>query len=168
MSGKEASASRYKKYKESGRCVNCGSVRERQDRATCNRCREVQTERTAKLHNERKAKGLCVICGDKKRKGKVLCTNCSQLSAKRRRKVVVLLGGKCECCGVSDPEFLAIDHKDGGGSKQRKETNDRGGMKLVSRILKGTEKTSNYRVLCHNCNMATRWGRVCPHRKEEE
>ncbi len=32
-----------------------------------------------------------------------------------RAKVLSHYGGKCSCCGESTPEFLAIDHTEGGG-----------------------------------------------------
>lgn len=31
-------------------------------------------------------------------------------------------GGLCKCCGESSPDFLSLDHIDGGGNKDRKTT----------------------------------------------
>jgi hypothetical protein len=73
-------------------------------------------------------------------------------------------GGKCACCGESRPEFLAIDHINGGGGKHRKEI---GYGTAYFSWLKKQGYPSGYRVLCHNCNMAIAfYGGVCPHQKD--
>lgn len=72
---------------------------------------------------------------------------------------------KCVCCGESEPMFLAIDHINGGGSKERK-TLKNAGTNFYRHIVKnGYPK--NYRILCHNCNQAKGYYGRCPHENME-
>ena len=70
-------------------------------------------------------------------------------------------GGKCQCCGEDEFEFLAIDHVNGGGRKEREKLST---WQIARRII-----TKNfppeYRVLCHNCNQSIGWYGYCPHWK---
>lgn len=68
----------------------------------------------------------------------------------------------CKCCGERELKFLAIDHINGGGGKERRETRSRGGTKTY-RMLKQNNYPSGYQVLCHNCNMAKGFWGTCPH-----
>lgn len=68
---------------------------------------------------------------------------------------------KCDCCGESIIEFLALDHINGGGAKSRK---NHGNTYRYYLWLKNNNYPNGYRILCHNCNQATSWGRVCPHK----
>jgi hypothetical protein len=79
----------------------------------------------------------------------------------RRRQVLDAYGGKCACCGVSDWQFLAVDHKFGGGEKHRK-TSRGWGDGLMLAIIK-SNYPPEYRVLCHNCNQAKGYYGACPH-----
>jgi len=73
----------------------------------------------------------------------------------------------CACCGENHIEFLSLDHI--GGVATRKAIGHHGRLGVM--MYKLLER-QNYphkdklRVLCHNCNQATTWGRVCPHQKE--
>src|SRR5665213_1527449 len=33
---------------------------------------------------------------------------------------IAAYGGECQCCHISEPEFLTLDHANGGGTKHRK------------------------------------------------
>ena len=70
----------------------------------------------------------------------------------------------CQCCHEMHREFLTIDHINGRASM------DHGrfmtGLTLYSWIVKNNYP-SGLRVLCYNCNLATRWGRKCPHESEK-
>ncbi len=78
-----------------------------------------------------------------------------------KRDMVTAYGGCCACCGEKEIAFLTLDHVGGGGAKDRAES---GGSANVYRRLKrqGWPK-EGYRVLCSNCNLATKLGRTCPH-----
>ncbi len=64
--------------------------------------------------------------------------------------VIVHYGGECEICGETYPEFLTIDHINGGGRKEKVRL---GGTWALYRKLRslGYPK-DNYRLLCWNCN----------------
>jgi hypothetical protein len=67
----------------------------------------------------------------------------------------------CECCGESFPEFLCLDHKDGGGNKHRSSI-----KKFGTHIYYWIKKNGFpplFRVLCHNCNFSIGLYGYCPH-----
>lgn len=64
----------------------------------------------------------------------------------------------CECCGDSNLEFLALDHKDGGGTKHRQEV----GKHMFAWAIKNNYPPM-FRVLCHNCNISIGLYGYCPH-----
>lgn len=76
----------------------------------------------------------------------------------KRAAVIEHYGGRCVCCGESEPAFLALDHINGDGNKDRNEHGTRSWY-LVAR--RGYPVT--FQLLCHNCNMAKSWLKVCPH-----
>jgi hypothetical protein len=72
-------------------------------------------------------------------------------------------GRQCSCCGESEERFLTLDHIGGGGRKHLKERGGNGYQMLLDVIRQGFPK-DKYRVLCMSCNMAERYGHLCPHR----
>ena len=87
-----------------------------------------------------------------------------QRKSRLRKKLRVLAhyGGKCCCCGEHRYEFLAIDHINGGGLKERQKL----GLKAGTTFYTWLEKNNypaGYRVLCHNCNSALGYFGYCPH-----
>ena len=83
-----------------------------------------------------------------------------------RAEMIVAYGGGCSCCGERRPEFLALDHCNGGGREERRKC---GGTQGILRRLKreGWPK-GDYTVLCHSCNMAKQFYGKCPHQAERE
>jgi len=70
--------------------------------------------------------------------------------AKRRHELVALLGSRCSRCGLDDERVLAIDHVNGGGSRdKRMKTGAQYKRDLAREIEAGS---TDYRLLCHNCN----------------
>lgn len=67
----------------------------------------------------------------------------------------------CRCCGETRIEFLAIDHINGGGGKERKRLG-RGGSQFCA-YLRMSKYPTGYQTLCHNCNMAKGYYGHCPH-----
>jgi len=69
-----------------------------------------------------------------------------------RDAVVAKLGGKCQKCGYdSDRRALQIDHIDGNGRRERKTI---GWRKFYGKIL---DDSTNYQLLCANCNYIKRY-----------
>jgi len=77
-----------------------------------------------------------------------------------RRRVLIFYGGECACCGENRYQFLAIDHRWGGGATDRRKYNS--GSTLYFRFLLEKRREA-YRVLCHNCNSAYGFYGFCPH-----
>lgn len=71
--------------------------------------------------------------------------------------------GPCYCCGEDQLAFLTIDHINGGGNKHKKEI-DRYGFRFY-KWIKDNNYPNDLRSACMNCNMATRFGKVCPHKE---
>lgn len=70
----------------------------------------------------------------------------------------------CACCSENRYEFLSIDHINGGGNQHRK----RLGSKYIYSWLVQSNFPYGYQVLCHNCNMAKAFYKICPHQLERE
>lgn len=87
---------------------------------------------------------------------------CKRGKAKRREEFLRAYGGKCACCGESTPEFLELDHINGGGRQHRlREKRD------LYQVLKeqGFPK-DEYRLLCANCNHSLGVRGYCPHENQ--
>jgi hypothetical protein len=70
-------------------------------------------------------------------------------------------GGKCSCCGEEISRFLNIDHLHRNGKMDR--LLHHGSYGFFRHLLKEKRNDREYRVLCMNCNWATRFGEKCPH-----
>lgn len=68
----------------------------------------------------------------------------------------------CLCCAEKHIEFLSIDHTNGGGVQHRKEIGK--GSRIYIWLIKNNFP-SGFQVLCHNCNMAKAFYKVCPHKE---
>lgn len=95
-----------------------------------------------------------------------------------RHEVRAHYGESCACCGESHPEFLCIDHIEGGGNAHRLALAEAGevastdggktglgGIEFYS-WLKRNGWPEGYRTLCHNCNQARGSFGFCPHEIE--
>lgn len=78
-----------------------------------------------------------------------------------RDQALTAYGNKCQCCGETRAEFMAIDHVDPKIKKHRNES----GTKLY-RLVKKLGYPKEYQCLCHNCNLAKGFYGECPHEKE--
>lgn len=82
---------------------------------------------------------------------------------KLRVQVINHYGGKCQCCGEIELNFLTVDHVNRDGNKHRKQIGIGGGV--LYGWLRKNNFPKGFRILCHNCN----WGvhvenGVCPHK----
>jgi len=73
---------------------------------------------------------------------------------------------KCNCCGETMLEFLALDHIDNNGNEERKRLGNIKGTAFY-KYLVDNGYPKGYQVLCFNCN----WGKahtldhICPHKR---
>jgi hypothetical protein len=85
-------------------------------------------------------------------------------SKKLKTKAFTLLGGKCvNPYNLPHPDWcnywrcLQVDHKNGGGRKEKKKLGTNG---IYNRVLKHPEE---YQLLCSNCNWIKRYeNKECP------
>jgi hypothetical protein len=77
-----------------------------------------------------------------------------------KAEFVSAYGGKCYCCGEDELAFLTLDHVNGGGTVERVREG-RGNQMYLKAKREGYPK--KYRCACMNCNLATSYGRTCPH-----
>jgi hypothetical protein len=85
-----------------------------------------------------------------------------RIRAELKIEVYNALGPYCACCGETEERFLTIDHIEGGGSKHRDLLKRRTELLYMS-IKKAGFPKDKYRILCMNCNWATKPGKPCPH-----
>jgi hypothetical protein len=79
-------------------------------------------------------------------------------------EVIAAYGGKCSCCGETEPVFLTVEHINHDGKKHGDRVGHGHG---IYRDLKRRGFPKNgYTIFCWNCQMATRYGAVCPHKNE--
>lgn len=69
-----------------------------------------------------------------------------------KMEVLSKYGEVCQFCGEAEPEFLTLDHIEGGGNAHRRTLGDNGSM-AVYRDLKKQGFPLGYRCLCLNCNV---------------
>lgn len=97
----------------------------------------------------------------------------SSYYSRLRLEVLQKYGGdkpRCACCGEDHVEFLAIDHINGGGNKHRRSINKTKSGKMRHSVyswLRQNRYPDGFRILCHNCNMATSSNKICPHQREK-
>lgn len=145
--------------------------------------RQHAADRRTRLRKE----GRCYHCGRKPVPGHGRCARClkyhrtyarnrdpatirkynQELGRKLKNEVYAAYGGyRCACCGITDPEFLAVDHIDGGGNEHRKTVGGTGTGVYLYRWLKKNGFPPGFRILCHNCNWAYGHFGYCPHKKD--
>lgn len=147
------------------RCENCGGwfSTGSEARKLCSKCRPALTKPCARCGRE------FVGSMDQRRYCSPACRDAAlkeQRDVARRAlrmKALRAYGGPepaCACCGEREPLFLALDHVNGGGRRQRKEL---GGGGYWSWLRKNSYP-AGFRVLCHNCNFGRQInGGTCPH-----
>jgi hypothetical protein len=82
-----------------------------------------------------------------------------------RAEMIAAYGGRCACCGESEPVFLCLDHPNGVPDEHRNARHRSGRLspdKLCA-LLKRQGWPQEYRLLCWNCNAAIAMLGVCPH-----
>lgn len=125
-------------------CVTCGSP-DRYVSGGCISCRKKKNASWRAAHGRSYQR----IWERKKRDG-------------LKERMFLALGKQCACCEETEEEFLTLDHVLRDGRADRGAT---GGtyMRMLVRADKAGWPKAKYRVLCMNCNWATRLGGACPH-----
>lgn len=83
---------------------------------------------------------------------------------KLRKKLIAGYGSKCVCCGETEPDFLELDHVNGGGASEYRKNPP---LNVYRRLVR-EHFPEGYQLLCSNCNLG-RWrnGGLCPHKSVE-
>jgi len=85
---------------------------------------------------------------------------------KARLRMIDAYGGKCACCGETEPAFLTIDHINNDGYTKRLEGQGVGAMLYKDLERRGWPK-DEYQLLCMNCNFAKGHFGSCPHKTKK-
>lgn len=81
---------------------------------------------------------------------------------KLRLDVLGAYGNQCQCCGISESRFLAVDHIDGNGAAHKRSF----GIKSAQAMYCWLRKNGfppGFQLLCHNCNTTKSLYGGCPH-----
>lgn len=178
---KPLTANRRARWIAAGLCCKCGGKRDSACK-TCGAClAQGKREKDARIAAAR-AGGRCTKCTKRAASdGYATCAECranidnaarAEYARARRKiltaEVLAAYGGKCVCCGETEPLFLEIDHIRQDGADHRREITQGATYAWLKR--NGFPK-DNFRCLCGNCNFArVRNKGECPHetRRREE
>ncbi len=138
-----------------GLCSDCGKNKPISGKKLCEQCRNAYYSRLEKWRTKKLANGLCSRCGkDKIIPGLKQCENCSikrgKLDLSIKLQILKAYGNKCTCCGEGEVDFLAIDHINNDGYKNRRQGRT-GGISFYRQVIKN-KFPSDLQILCHNCN----------------
>lgn len=125
----------------------------------CYRCRN-------RFYRRRKGTPERIVLTDVQRK-RYAADWIAERHSKRRALAITAYGGRCNCCGVTESAFLAVDHVEGGGNAHRRSLSKSGRIVGSSNFYAWLERNrfpAGFQLLCHNCNFAKSHG-GCPHRK---
>lgn len=127
-------------------------------------CRECSRARTSRWYRSGgREKALARVLEIRLRDPEAKRKQYREWAWNRKLEAIAHYGGRCECCGEAEPKFLALDHKDNDGNKHRKLI---GNVKIYT-WLKKNDWPDNFQILCHNCNMAKAFWKICPHQQGE-
>lgn len=121
---------------------------------TCAACREYLA-RTSTVRRHSAHKDAAV-------KAKYLAERRDHMRA-WRDKVIAAYGGRCVCCGETEPKFLELDHIDGKGGKHRREIGFN--SEALYRWCEKNGFPPILQVLCANCHNAKSFWGICPHQE---
>jgi len=138
-----------------GLCTDCGKNKSLRGKKLCGQCRDAYANRLNRWRTKKLADGLCSRCGKYQIvPGLKQCKVCTAERSKKdlfiKLQVLQAYGNKCVCCGEGEIDFLAIDHINNDGHKDRQDGHS-GGISFYRRIIKNGFP-SDLQILCHNCN----------------
>ena len=164
--GKKTKASKWHLLKQIRRSCGC-RLKEQPDELYCPDCDTIKPIADFYIRKPRPGHG--------KQLYQRVCKKCVGQRVKRwQRKIRIKVleyyssgTPHCACCGITQFEFLAIDHIDGGGNAHKKREN----INSLYKWLWKNKLPAGFRVLCNNCNFALGAYGYCPHqdkRQDEE
>lgn len=154
-----------KKVEYSATCPTCGEefryVLIRKHRTYCSRT-------CANRARKPKPKLPCEKCGVRASRTKGKCQRCywRAVTDERRNQVLKKYGGACRCCGITEPRWLSIEHRDQNGSEERKRNPQFVGSSRYYTLAR-EPKRDDLELACFNCQMAVYWHGWCPHRSAD-
>jgi hypothetical protein len=83
-----------------------------------------------------------------------------------RRQVLEAYGNECSCCHETELRFLTIEHQNHDGKAHRKRVGNTMGIYHDLR-RRGFPKDIGITLFCWNCNLATAFGKQCPHQENK-
>ena len=161
----EMSKTRRNQLKRQGLCPNCGKTPPETGRVICSTCLEkARVSHKRYIENNPKAKEV-----KKRWKNNPKSREKHREARKRwrlrlKRKVLISLGGKCECCAETQLDFLQVDHVNKDGKKHREEIGR--SVQMHKDMLKHPTRYK-LRVLCANCHFSITNTGICPHQKDK-
>lgn len=168
----ERSKQRRENLKLAGLCTECGAKKPEVGKIKCDGCLQKQRDKNKKYCQDKPdtmRRARLKWAKENPERVKEIAKN---YNIRLRDKVIALHGGKCECCGVTQREWLHIDHKNKDGKTHRAELAKLGGCRSTSSstvcrdLLKNPGKYE-IRILCANCHNAITFYGTCPHNKVE-
>ena len=135
---------RYRALRDAGLCPQCGKAPQGVGRIMCDSC----NANRLRWHADNRER-----------------SNAKSAEYRRRLKSTVLsaYGAVCACCGETRPEFLTIDHVEGGGRRHR--ATFKSPVQFWKWVV-DSDFPENLRVLCMNCNLSFGVYGYCPHQRE--
>lgn len=144
---------------QKGMCGNCGKRKKDTPLSSCQKCRE-SSKKWRDNHKDRlRENNERWIKNNRDRYSYLITQRWKSLKS----KVLSAYGEKCVCCKEKEPSFLAIDHITGATEREISKFGGKAGGSLYGWLV-SENYPEGYRILCHNCNAATRRGKVCPHK----
>lgn len=136
-------------------CQSCGEPA-RPGKKTCQTCVDKASKISSRRYRERREAGLCSYCEQPPVAGSTMCqyhlNKTQQQRDNLKLEVFEAYGGcKCSWCEETNPDFLEIDHIDGGGRQHVREVVGSSGHGLRG-WLKANNFPPGFRVLCRTCN----------------
>lgn len=149
-------------------CRNCNESKHRLNPVTLFKTR-VSTGTFKKCCNCLLDKDTAYFSTSSYRGKKCLDSSCDTCTRFKLTTITVrcydFLGGSCKCCGVNNPSMLNIDHIYNDGALRRSK-GEGTGVNLCRRILNGVVESSDFQLLCANCNYSKLRNGSCVHVKE--
>src|ERR1700733_114293 len=98
---------------------------------------------------------------------KHVCKSCygKKWRAQLKLEMLTAFGGKCQCCGETNPYFLTLDHINNDGAEHRAQFESRNNEQIYADAKREGWPKDKYQLLCMNCNFAKAHYGGCPNER---